>query len=431
MTALTKNSRWPSKVDERRVQKARLATFFGFFQLGALILVWSTSTSPLREGLGWGGEEGDQNFGYLALAIGIGAAAGAFLIGPFLDRVGPRKTTTLTLVIGPLLYIPLGFVGGLAPAVMCGVLIGLFRGAQDTAVNAHGIQVERYYGRSIMSLFHAAYPVGGFLFGLLGSAFAQQFIDNPAIQYIVLGGALSILGFFFGRWMLESDETLPESATPPAESDHHSARAPQKQTVATLLIIVGFGVLLLFSMLSEGATLDWGQEFVRRHTDTSVGLAGLAVSMYSGAQFVGRLFADRLATLVGARTVVLGSGLIAMAGSLLAVLGANTVTALAGFLLIGLGLASIAPLMLSAAGRRDPDNVGRNIGIVNALGYSGMLVGPAVLTILVTNFGIVSPFVLIAALMALLAIFGPIIMKQSRPYQAPQGAESQEESTVS
>lgn len=413
MAQLTKADHWPSHIDESRVRKARIATFFGFFQLGAMILVWSTSTTPLRESLGWVGADGDGNFGLLALSIGVGAATGSFLIGPFLDRLGPRKTTGLTLVAGPLFYIPLAFVSNLAAAMLIGVLIGLLRGAQDTAVNAHGIEVERFYGRSIMTLFHAAYPVGGFIFGMVGSAFAQRFIESPAAQYIVLGVVLSALGLFFSRWMLEKDETLPEP-----DVKNGTSEASTSRSTSTLIIMVGFGVLLLCSMLSEGATLDWGQEFVRRHADTTAGLAGLAVSLYSGAQLVGRLFGDQLAQKFGARIMVGASGLLGMAGSLLALLGANAATALAGFVLIGLGLANFAPLMLSAAGRRDPDNVGRNIGIVNALGYSGMLIGPGIITILVTRFGITSPFILVAVLMGFLMVTGPMIMKFSKPYKS-------------
>lgn len=412
MAQLTKADHWPTHIDESRVKKARYATFFGFFQLGAMILVWSTSTTPLRESLGWIGADGDGNFGLLALSIGIGAATGSFLIGPFLDRLGPRKTTGLTLVAGPLFYIPLAFVSNLVAAMLVGVIIGLLRGAQDTAVNAHGIEVERYYGRSIMTLFHAAYPVGGFIFGMVGSAFAQRFIEGPAAQYIVLGVVLSALGLFFSRWMLEKDETLPEPVTNDGEGQRTSSRS-----TSTLFIMVGFGILLLCSMLSEGATLDWGQEFVRRHADTTAGQAGLAVSLYSGAQLLGRLFGDQLALKFGARIMVGVSGLLGMAGALLALLGATTTTALAGFILIGLGLANFAPLMLSAAGRRDPDNVGRNIGIVNALGYSGMLIGPGVITLLVTRFGITSPFILLAVLMGFLMITGPMIMKFSKPYK--------------
>lgn len=410
-----------SRFQLTRLRKARLATFFGFFQLGAMMLVWSTSTTPLREHLGWAGEGGDSNFGLLALSIGVGATVGCFAIGPFIDRYGPRNTTTLTLVLYPLIYIPLAFLDGLVVAMIFGALIGLLRGAGDTAVNAHGVQVERYYGRPIMSAFHAAYPAGGFLLGLVGSAFARHYVDNPTVLYISTGIVMSALGAAFGMWMLAQNELLPPEAEQPLHSDKKVSGVGASST-ATLVIMIGFGVLLLGSQLSEGAILDWGQEFVRRHVGTTAALAATAVTVYSGAQFIGRLFGDRLAEAIGSRTVLAGSGALGAAGALTTMMAGNSTIALIGFAMLGLGLACMAPLMLSAAGRRDPLNAGRNIGLVNALGYGGMLVGPAAITLIVDKFGIGYVPILPAVLLVLIAVFGPVLMKTAPKYRRREEA---------
>ncbi|MFB6679414.1 MFS transporter [Streptomyces sp. NPDC056390] len=407
----------PQSLHPVRVRKARLATFVGFFQLGSMILIWSTSTTPLRSHLGWDGEQGDSDFGLLALAIGIGAAVGCFVIGPVLDRWGPRRTATLTLVVYPLAYIPLAFLQGLAASMVVGVVVGLWRGAGDTAMNAHGVQVERHYGRPIMSAFHAAYPAGGFVLGLVGSAFARHYTSSPAMAYIVLGVVMSLAGLLAGRWLLGPEELLaPEESEKDAVSAGHS-----RATTATVLIMLGFGALLLGSMLSEGSVLDWGQEFVRRTAGTEASLAAAAVSLYSGAQFVGRLFGDRLANRLGPRTVVGASGVIGAAGALVSLLGTTTAVALTGFILMGLGLSCMAPLMLSSAGRRDPANAGRNIGLVNAVGFCGMLVGPAAITVVVDAFGIRWMPLLSIVLLGLIAVCGPILMRTATnsPESAP------------
>ncbi|WP_063756766.1 MFS transporter [Streptomyces sp. NRRL F-5135] len=407
----------PQPLPPARVRKARLATFIGFFQLGAMILVWSTSTTPLRNHLGWDGAQGDSDFGMLALAIGIGSAVGCFVIGPFLDRFGPRRTATLTMVVYPLAYIPLAFLQGFGATILIGVLVGLWRGAGDTAINAHGVQVERHYGQPLMSAFHAAYPAGGFLLGLVGSAFARHYASSPAMSYVVLGVLMSVVGLLAGRWLLGQDELLPASApaqreTPAAKETRTSEDAKaSKAATATVLLMLGFGVLLLGSMLSEGSLLDWGQEFVRRTTGADAALAATGVSLYSGAQFVGRLFGDRLANRFGARVVVGASGVIGAAGALVALSAATTFLALTGFVLMGLGLSCMAPLMLSAAGRYDPANAGRNIGLVNAVGFCGMLVGPAAITLVVDAFGIRWMPVLSVLLLGLIALCGPLLMR--------------------
>jgi MFS family permease len=392
------------------VRKARLGTFIGFFQLGSMMLIWSTSTTPLRSHLGWDGAQGDSDFGMLALAIGIGSAIGCFVIGPLLDRFGPRRTATLTMVVYPLAYIPLAFLQGFVATLVIGVVVGLWRGAGDTALNAHGVQVERYYGRPIMSAFHAAYPAGGFIVGLIGSAFARTYTSSPAMSYVVLGGLMAVAGIVAGRWLLGPDELLPSD--PPVQEDVPAPKE-QKAVTATVLIMLGFGVLLLGSMLSEGAVVDWGQEFVRRTTGTEAGVAAMGVSLFSGAQFVGRLFGDRLATRFGSHTVVGASGVTGALGALVALSATSTAVALTGCVLMGLGLSCMPPLMLSSAGRHDPANAGRNIGLVNAVGYCGMLVGPAAITLVVDEFGIRWMPALSVVLLILVGLGGPLLMRST------------------
>lgn len=67
--------------------------------------------------------------------------------------------------------------------------------------------------------------------------------------------------------------------------------------------------------------------------------------------------------------------------------------------------------MISAAGRRDPKHAGRNIGTVNCIGFSGMLVGPAAITVIVSNFGISKLMFFPLIMLGLLATFGPLLMR--------------------
>jgi MFS family permease len=92
----------------------------------------------------------------------------------------------------------------------------------------------------------------------------------------------------------------------------------------------------------------------------------------------------------------------------------NAILGTVGFALFGLGLSCIAPLMVSAAGRKDPQNAGRNIGIVNSIGFSGMLMGPAAITLIVSHFGLGSVMFLPLIMLGLLAVFGPMLMGGSR-----------------
>lgn len=394
-----------------RIRKARIATFLGFMMIGAMMYIWSTGVSVFRTQLGFSGEPGDANFGLIALGVGVGSSAGALWVGRLLDRLGAKPVITVCALAYPLSIIPLGFVSGFWFALCFGVVLGLLRGALDTALNAHGVQVERFYQRSIMSGFHAFYSLGGFLLGMACSWLTGFYTDSVQVPYTVLGVAMFIVGCVFSRWLLGKHD-LPEASSSDWQTGVQSPDEPgQGPSAKTLLVMIAFGVLLLGSMMGENAIADWGQEYIRREFSTTTSTAGMAVSIFVGAAFIGRLFGDRLAAAFGNAQVVFGCGSICVLGMTLTIVGGTAVTGIIGFALFGLGLSCIAPLMISAAGRRDPTHAGRNIGIVNCIGFSGMLVGPAAITVIVSNFGLSTLMFFPLTMLGLLATFGPLLMR--------------------
>lgn len=394
-----------------RIRKARIATFLGFMMIGAMMYIWSTGVSVFRAQLGFTGELGDANFGLVALGVGVGSATGALWVGRLLDTFGAKPVITVCALAYPLSIIPLGFVSGFWFALCFGVVLGLLRGALDTALNAHGVQVERFYQRSIMSGFHAFYSLGGFLLGMVCSWLTGFYTDSVQVPYTVLGVALFIVGCFFSRWLLGKHD-VPESSS----SDWHTGTRSTDEdgkgpSTKTLLVMIALGTLLLGSMMGENAIADWGQEYIRREFSTTTSTAGMAVSVFVGAAFVGRLFGDRLAAAFGNSQVVFGCGTLCVLGMIITIVGGTAVTGIVGFALFGLGLSCIAPLMISAAGRRDPQHAGRNIGIVNCIGFSGMLVGPAAITVIVSNFGLGRLMFFPLIMLGLLATFGPLLTR--------------------
>jgi MFS family permease len=401
-----------------RIRRARVATFMGFMMIGAMMYIWSTGVSVFRQQLGLAGALGDGDFGLIALSIGVGSAAGSLFVGKLLDLYGAKPVISFCAMIYPLSIIPLGYISGFWFALVFGAVLGLFRGALDTALNAHGVQVERFYRRSIMSAFHASYSFGGFLLGMICSWLTGLFTDSVAVPFSVLGGLMFITGCLLSRWLLGKDDVplkQPETHHPhplTAQTDH----GPDTKTV---LVMIAFGTLLLGSMMGENAIGDWGQEYVHRVLGASTSFGGMAVSVFIGAVTFGRLFGDRLAGRFGNARVIGGSGALCVAGTLLTIFGASAGAGIVGFALFGLGLSCIAPLMVSSAGRKDPENAGRNIGIVNGIGFSGMLMGPAAITVIVGRFGLESLMYFPLILLGLLAVFGPMLVRTGTPKAQP------------
>ena len=90
---------------------------------------------------------------------------------------------------------------------------------------------------------------------------------------------------------------------------------------------------------------------------------------------------------------------LGLTGGLLA---GSPAAAIAGFALLGAGLAAIFPQIVTAAARLDPGQAGRNIGRIAAVAYSGLLSGPVVIGFIASGTGLRNALLVPAAL-ALLA----------------------------
>jgi MFS family permease len=398
-----------------RIRKARLANFVGFMIIGALFYTWSVGVSAFRNKLGMQGALGDLDFGMVALGIAVGATVGAFVVGKLVDLYGPRSVIRCTLLAYPLSLIGLGLADHYWFAMALGIVVGALRGATDTALNAHGVQIERFYQRPIISSFHACFSLGGFVFGILASYLAGLSEESAVIPFTVAGVTLALLSLSMSHFLLAKNELLPIEHLP------LKCAEPAQANFWISLLMVGLGSLMIAGMISESAVSDWGQEFLMRETGLGISTAGLGISLFTGAGFVGRLTGDWLAERIGRAAMIFFCGGLSIGGIGLATLSHEGHLAMAGFALLGLGLACVAPLIVSAAGSKDPANAGRNVGIVNGVGFAGLLGGPAAYSYVVTTFGIGALFYVPLVLTALLTVFGPILMgggKRKRVSQA-------------
>jgi len=131
----------------------------------------------------------------------------------------------------------------------------------------------------------------------------------------------------------------------------------------------------------------------------------------------GRMVGDRLSARFGSVTLVRASGLLAGLGLAAGLLIGTQAAAIAGFALLGAGLAGIFPQIVSAAVRLDPARSGRNIGRIAAIAYSGLLGGPVMIGAASSGIGL-RDALLIPAALAVLVGLAANVMRPSRRQSA-------------
>ncbi|GAA3819053.1 MFS transporter [Sphaerisporangium flaviroseum] len=384
------------------LRRARLAVYVMFLIPGIAIGVWTARIPALKERLALS----DGQLSLALLAIAAGALAGMQVVGYLVDRHGSgRVMIPLAVAQGAVLLPPAAMPDLLTLAVSL-ALFGAVHGMLDVSMNANAVEVERAWGRPLMSSFHAVFSIGGFLGAAAGGLFAHAGI-GPWPTFTVTGALLAALAVLASRWALR---TRPERA--PAHDAGTGPSSPQRGGSGRKARGVLFlGVLAFCCMVGEGASADWGSVYLREDLRSSAGFAAAAYAAFSIMMTAGRLAGDRLAARLGPVPLVRWCGSLAGIGLATALLIDRPVAGVIGFACFGAGLSCIVPQVFSAAGHRDPDRAGQALARVASLGYLGFLTGP----VLIGAASEVLDLPRALAIPALLALFVALAAPALRP----------------
>ena len=204
----------------------------------------------------------------------------------------------------------------------------------------------------------------------------------------------------------------PEAQTPMAPDlpDPPDARRPLRPLRAPrplrhlrpsrnpLQLIWILGLVALCGQVGEGSAGDWSAVYLHVNLGSSAAVAAVALGAFSVTMAAGRVAGDRLAARFGPVRLVQASGLVAGLGLAAGLLIGTPAAAIAGFALLGLGLAGIFPQIVTAAARLDPGHAGRNIGRIAAVAYSGLLSGPVAIGAIASGVGLRNALLVPAAL---------------------------------
>lgn len=372
------------------LRAGRRATFAVFLLNGFVMGMWVVHIPAIEERAGIG----HALLGWLLLLLGAGAFAGMQLAGPLTDRLGARRTVPAGLVLCSAALLLPGLATNAWTLGVALLILGFGNGCLDVSMNTHAVQVERGYGRPVMSAFHAVFSVGGVLAALLGSL-TLGLGWTPLVAFAVTT-ALGLLAAALATPALLRPDPAPTSADAAADPTEATATgcsadlakpapgtaqgtAPAGRRSGTSLRIWLLAALAMMLMLSEGVANDWSTLHLRDVLDAPQATAAYAYGAFATAMTVGRLLTDRVAARIGPVAVLRYGAALGAAGLTLAALAPSVWVALIGWTVFGAGLSGCVPQLFSAAGHADPAGAGANVSRVAGLGYVGMLAGPAII----------------------------------------------------
>ena len=153
--------------------------------------------------------------------------------------------------------------------------------------------------------------------------------------------------------------------------------------------------------LTEGSMLDWSAIYLRDYAGVPQEVSAVGYTLFVIAMAISRLIGDKLAMKFGAVTM-LSIGIALMFTTLLAlVFFPYPASAMVSMLFImGLGIANIAPIVISAASRTAAMDSVKAITAVTTVGYGGLLAGPALIGAISSAVSLQGAFLTVCALLA-------------------------------
>jgi MFS family permease len=321
-----------------RDRRARVATAALFLTNGAIFANMLPRFPEIKADLGLS----NAAYGASVAAFSAGALVSGLTAGALIRRFNSSRVAVIaTLGIAsfvfaaaiapsPALFAAALFVGGAADSVT------------DVAQNAHGLRVQRVYGRSIINSLHAVWSVGAMLgAGMAAGAIALHIpvaVHLGVSAAVFIGVALAAYPFLLkGRDQSEHPAAGLGTATRPGLRVYGAL---------ALLVVIAIGGAVV-----EDAGSSWAALYIGGGLGAAGAVAALGYVALLGFQFIGRITGDALVDRFGERAVTRGGGLLVAAGMGVALAFPSVPGTLAGFAAAGLGAATVIPAAMHGANR--------------------------------------------------------------------------------
>ncbi|MES2241085.1 MAG: MFS transporter [Bacteroidota bacterium] len=333
----------------------RLATTIFFFISGFGYSSWASRIPAIKEQL----HLSEAEFGAVLFAFPIGL----ILTMPFTGRILNLFSSRYCMLLGAILFnivlaLP-GFAAFVWQLVIILLIFGGSRNVLNLSMNAHSLEVQRLYPKSIITTFHAIWSLAGFAGAGLGYAMVTQHIAPSQHLLGVSVAMLAVTACFYPMTLISE----------PSREKKKFFSKPDKS-------LTKFAVICFVSMACENTMYDWSGIYFQNVLHASQKITTAAFVFFMTAVTLGRFCGDHIVMRCGVKKMLFYSAVFISAGFLICFLLPFIVSTIFGFVLIGIGVSCTVPLVFSIAGKSTGLSSGSALTSISTIGYLGFLIVP-------------------------------------------------------
>ncbi len=346
-----------------KIHSQRLASSGLFFVNGFVNASWIPHIPFIQERFALD----ESQLGFTLLFLALGATLAMPLTGKLIGQVGSKviiviSSLALCLFLPTLLwtdsfYLQLGMMS----------LFGVFNGAMDVSMNAHGLKVEQVLKLKMFSSLHALFSSGGLLGAALTGALLS--VEIAPLHHVISVSCLMIVISLF------SFPYLLPAATDQEAKENTNYRKGLNLSLPPKSIVL-LAALAYIIMMTEVAMADWSAIFIADLEGASPALAAYGFAAFSLSMAFCRFSGDWILAKFNESAVLNTGILLSGLGMGFSVISDTPTGAIISFALIGLGLANVIPVLFKRASKIKAISPGTGIATVTTLGYAGFLCGP-------------------------------------------------------
>lgn len=341
--------------------------------------------------------------GLALMGMGVGSLLAMPFTGRLVDRFGSRAVVTTAVLLACSGYATLAAVPSVAALLATLVVTGTAVGVWDVAMNIQASHVERHRDRAWMPYFHAAFSFGAVLGSGAGALAAWQGVG--LVQLPVLAGTTAVVAVVaLRRFVREEHQPGPDRASAQAETE--ARPGPVRAGLTRLEVLIG--LVCLAAALAEGAANDWLALLLVDVQGAPPAFGALTLTAFNVTMTIGRVLGGPATDRLGRAGVVRVGGVLAVVGILVLTLVHSLPLAIVGGLLWGLGISTVFPAAMSAAGEV-PGRGNRAITVVSTIAYGAFLFGAPTIGLLAEQVGLDRALLLVVAFLALMVLLAPVM----------------------
>lgn len=358
------------------LSKRRVAVGSLFFFVGLCFASWASRIPDIQSKF----DLSEGELGSMLLFLPIGSLIGLPIAGWAVHRFGSR----VVILVGGVIYALTLPLIGLSPSswVLIPVLVtyGMLGNTMNISLNTQALDLEDQMGKNILASFHGLWSLAGFTGAGIGAG--MIFLNMTPAEHFGVITLISLLILFVAKGYIIKEEKVSEGGG-----------LVLKKPDALLLRV---GMIAFLGMMSEGCMFDWSGVYFKKVVLAEPELVVLGYVAFMGAMASGRFFTDKLADRYTKVAVIQVSGFLILTGLLTAVFLPFVWSATLGFLLVGLGVASIVPLSYGIAGRSKLYSPSVALAMVSTISFFGFLLGPPMIGFVAELFDLKVSFALVA-----------------------------------